>query len=101
MVMMNKHICSFNIAKCQIIQTSSNSIGWNPLGLIGSESSSLVWIGSLVTMSLGLTNTNYKVLSSMNMYGFNLLTLTSIGLGSNLSMVTNKTLLLGKQYYIL
>jgi acyl-CoA synthetase (AMP-forming)/AMP-acid ligase II len=35
--------------------------------------------------------------SSMNMYGFNLLMLTSIKSGSNLSIVTSRTILLGKQ----
>jgi hypothetical protein len=35
------------------------------------------------------------------MYGFNLLMLTSTRLGSNLSIGTNKIILLGKQYWIL
>jgi hypothetical protein len=53
-----------------------------------------------MTRSLGLTNMGYKFFSSMNMYGFNLLMLTSSRLGSNLSMVTSKMVLLGKHYCI-
>jgi len=53
-----------------------------------------------MTRSSGLTNIGYKFFSSMTLYGFNLLMLTSIGLGSNLSMVTSKIVLLGKQYCI-
>jgi hypothetical protein len=54
-----------------------------------------------MTRSPSLTNTGYKVLFSMNMYGLNLLTLTNTKLGLNLSMVTNKMILLCKQYCIL
>jgi hypothetical protein len=59
------------------------------------------WTSILVAKSLGLANTSYKVLSFINLYGFNLLMLVRIGLKLNLSMVTSKIVLLGKQYCIL
>ncbi len=77
--------------KCLLI--GSNSTGWRFLGSTSSGSSYLVWIGSSVTKSLSLTNTSCKILSSMNLYGFNLLPLWSTGLGSNLSIVTSRTIL--------
>ncbi len=41
-----------------------------------------------------LVNTNYKVLFSINLHGFNLLMLTRTRLKSNLLMVTSRTILL-------
>jgi len=61
--------------------TGSKSIGWRSLGSTCSGSSPLVWTSSLVTRSLGIINTSCRFLLSMNLYGFNLLMLTSTRLG--------------------
>ncbi len=94
-IVLNRHtyICFYILPCVKWLLTDSNSTSWKSSSSIDSGSCSYVWISSSIIKLLGLVNTYYRVLFSMN-----LLMLTRIKLGSNLSMVTNKTILLGKHY---